>query len=82
MKVPLLADIPNPTPETSFNERAKVAKLFEKTGGAVLKRTFSLLPGDSEYVDAMALKLGQERGKPVNASSALRAIIEQHRARP
>lgn len=79
MKAPQIAAIPDATPETSFSERTKIAK---KTAAAAVKRSFSLGPDDATYIDKMALKLGQKRGKSMTASEALRSIISDHRARP
>lgn len=82
MKKPDLAAIPDPTPETSFAERAKAAKkdAVRKKSVAV-KRSFTLLPEDDKYIDQIALKRGMERGKPMSASEALRHIIDEHRGR-
>ena len=80
MKKPQIAAIPDATPETSFTERAKVAKKKEaKPKGKAVKKSFSLTKTDLDYVEKLALKLGQKRGKSMSDSEALRAIIEHHR---
>ncbi len=79
MKQPKIASIPAATPETSFTERAKVAKKIEKSGGGAVKRSYSMQSKDVNYNEKLALKLGQKRGKSMSSSEALRTIINDHR---
>ncbi|NJN46008.1 MAG: hypothetical protein HC808_05465 [Candidatus Competibacteraceae bacterium] len=80
MKQPQIANIPDPTPETSFSERAKEAKRKQtKSGAKAVKKSFSLTADDVSFIEKLALKLGQKRGKSMTDSEALRTIIEFYR---
>lgn len=80
MKAPVIAAIPEATPQTSFTEKVRQAKKAGSpiTGGAV-KRSFSIGVDDADYIDSLALKLGAQRGKTMSVSEAVRAIIADHR---
>ncbi len=81
MKRPVIANIPDATPETSFTEHTKVAK--KKISAArknAVRKSYSMATDDVSYIEKMALKLGQKRGKPVSESEALRTIINEHRS--
>ena len=80
MKAPVIAAIPEATPQTSFTEKVRQAKKASPpvTGGAV-KRSFSIGADDADYIDSLALKLGTQRGKTMSVSEALRTIIADHR---
>ena len=80
MKRPVIANIPDPTPETSFTERAKIAKKAHPPGSKAVRKSYSLTQKDVSYIEKLALELGMERGKSMNDSEALRTIIDQHRA--
>ena len=81
MKRPAIANIPEPTPETSFTERARVAKKKAlSVGSKAVRKSYSLTQEDVSYIEKLALELGMERGKSMNDSEALRTIIDQHRA--
>jgi len=45
---------------------------------AAVKKSFTLYPRNTAYVDKLALKLGAERGKSMNASEVMRLIIDEH----
>lgn len=79
MKSPKIVEIPDATPETSFSEQTKLAKKTHRTGAMAVKRSFSMQPEDAAYIEKLALKLGQKRGKSMSSSAALRAIIHDHR---
>jgi len=80
MKAPVIAAIPEATPQTSFTEKVRQAKKVgpSATSGAV-KRSFSIGADDADYIDSLALKLGAQRGKTMSVSEALRTIIADHR---
>ncbi len=80
MKAPIIATIPEATPQTSFTEKVKQAKKANSpvTRG-VVKRSFSISADDADYIDSLALRLGVQRGKTMSVSEALRTIIADHR---
>lgn len=43
-----------------------------------VKRSFTLHPDQVDYMEKLALKLGQKRGKSMTSSEALRVIISDH----
>ena len=45
-----------------------------------IRKTFTLYPNEASYIDAVAVQLGQERGKTMSASEALRVIINGHKS--
>ena len=78
MKAPEIAKIPDAN-ETSFVERAKQAKKSTKASKGAKKISYSVYPDDEKYINSIALKLGQKRGKSMSASEALRLIVDEHR---
>jgi hypothetical protein len=46
----------------------------------VVRKTFSLEQRHEDHINAVAASMSQARGKPVNASEALRAIINRDMA--
>jgi len=80
MKKPKIAAIPDATVDTSFTERTKAAKKkAANPKGKAVKKSFSLTETDLTYVEKLALKLGQKRGKSMSDSEALRVIIQHHK---
>jgi len=49
----------------------------EKASGKVVRRTHSLYEGHDKLIATTAAKLSKERGKIVNASEALRYLLDQ-----
>ena len=47
-----------------------------------VRKTFSFSQSHLDHINTVALELTNEQGRPVNASEALRAIIDQHKAKP
>jgi len=76
-KVPDLQDLS--AVETSDKFSQKVAEVKADTGKTQPK-TYSLVKRDIDYISSIALKLGQEEGKPVSASKALVLILAEHKA--
>ena len=79
MKSPKIASIPDATPETSFTEKAKVAKKALKKKETAVKISTSVHPEHVEYINKKALKLGKQRGKTVSTSEALRVLLDEHK---
>ncbi len=79
MKAPLIATIPDATPETSFTERAKKAKKTANSGGAMVQKSFTISPEDVAFLEIQALDRGQKRGKSMNVSEALREVLTEAR---
>ena len=79
MKSPKIASIPEATPETSFTERAKVAKKATKDKQQAVKISTSVHPDHVAYINKKALKLGKQRGKTVSTSEALRVLLDEHK---
>ena len=82
MKSPELAEIPEPTPDASFNERAKGVKdkaAKKPKSKAGVKLSISVHPDDETYINNLAMKLGKKRGKLMSASEAVRVMIDHHR---
>lgn len=80
MKAPVIAAIPEATPQTSFTEKVRQAKKTNSVSErATVKRSFSIGADDADYIEALALRLGAKRGKTMPVSEALRAIINDHR---
>lgn len=54
-------------------------KVGKSDSEKVVKRSFSILPAHNAYIEKYALDEGQKRGKLMNASEALRLIIDNAR---
>ncbi len=84
MKKIELEEIPEATTETSFTERAKVAKKKVKSPAndkqKAVKISTTIFETHVDYIDKKVLSMMKKRGKSVNNSEALRAIIDEHRA--
>ena len=61
---------PDPVKATIQKEQTRAEQMVAKS------HTFR--QADIDYINAMALRLGQQQNKVVGASEALRIIIEQH----
>lgn len=46
-----------------------------------IRKTFSFNQSHLQHINAVAAELSLEQGKPVNASVALRFIIDEHRGK-
>ena len=79
MKTPKLEDLQNAKSSDPFQK--KVAEV-QGQASAVVRKTFSLVQGDLDHINAVAVSMAQQRGKVVNASEALRAILHRDRDRP
>ena len=76
MKPPKLEDLQKAKTSDPFQK-----KVAEVKGHAsdVVRKTFSLGQGDLDHINAVAVSMSQQRGKIVNASEVLRAIIRRDR---
>ena len=79
MKIPKLEDLQKAKASDPFQK--KVAEVKGRAS-AVVRKTFSLRQGDLDHINAVAVSMAQQRGKVVNASEALRAIIHRDRGEP
>jgi hypothetical protein len=74
MKAPKLADLQSVQNGNDFTAAVEAAK---QRASGVIRKTYSLEQRHEDHINAMAASMSQARGKPVNASEALRAIINR-----
>lgn len=74
MKAPKLTDLQGVQNETVFMKSVEAVK---RRASSVIRKTYSLKQRHEDQINAVAAAMSQVRGKPVNASEALRAIIER-----
>lgn len=78
MKAPVLERFDEKQTKKSFAGKVKTAN---DERGKVVKQTFSISQSDAQYIQNLALSMGEEIGKTVSASKALRAIIHAHQGK-
>jgi hypothetical protein len=66
----------NAVPQDAVTQSAIKAR---DSQSSYVRKSFSLYSNEVEYVDALAVSLGQSRGKTMSASEALRVIINAHK---
>jgi hypothetical protein len=76
MKAPDIKDLAQVDQKSTFRKKVEEVKAESEK---MTKKTFSITENDLDYVNDIALQLGQERGKVVSASEAFRIIIKEHR---
>lgn len=76
MKTPNIADLDKKVvrPDSAFEKTITAEK---EKASAIERKTYSLEARHTKFINEEAARLSQERGKPVGASEALRAIIER-----
>jgi hypothetical protein len=74
MKAPKLADL---QAVQSGNDFAAAVEAAKQRASGIVRKTFSLEQRHEDHINAVAASMSQSRGKPVNASEALRAIINR-----
>ena len=74
MKKPNLKDLAAPKQPSTKRDIVKPAKV------EAVRKTFSFSQSHLSHINTMAVNLSKVEGRPVNASEALRAIIDQHKA--
>lgn len=74
MKAPKLADLNEIGNDNAFS---KAIQTEQSRATGIVRKTYSLQQRHEDYINAVATAMSQERGKPVNASEALRAIINR-----
>ena len=74
MKPPKLADL---QPVQNTNDFAVAMEAAKQRASGVVRKTYSLEQRHEDHINAVAASMSQARGKPVNASEALRAIINR-----
>jgi hypothetical protein len=74
MKAPKLADLQTVQNSNDFTAAVEVAK---QRASGVVRKTYSLEQRHEDHINAVAASMSQARGKPVNASEALRSIINR-----
>jgi hypothetical protein len=74
MKAPKLANL---QAVQSGNDFAVAVETAKQRASGVIRKTYSLEQRHEDYINAVATSMSQARGKPVNASEALRAIINR-----
>jgi len=67
------------TPASAKASNPKSRKVEKSESEKVVKRSFSIQPAQNDYIEQYALDEGQKRGKSMNASEALRQIINKAR---
>ncbi len=75
MKAPDIKDLSKVKQTSTFKKKMDEIKAQSEQ---MTKKTFSMTQSHLDYINKIALQLGQERSKVVGASEALRLIIEQH----
>jgi hypothetical protein len=74
VKAPKLADLQAVQNDNDFAVAVEAAK---QRASGVVRKTYSLEQRHEDHIYAVAASMSQSRGKPVNASEALRAIINR-----
>ena len=74
MKRPKLEDLQKAQVSDQFQRRVSEIKW---RASAVVRKTFSLRQGDVDHINAVAVSMSRQQGTVVNASEALRAIIQR-----
>ena len=74
MKAPKLTDL---QAVQSGNDFAVAVEAAKQRASGIVRKTFSLEQRHEDHINAVAASMSQARGKPVNASEALRAIINR-----
>ena len=74
MKTPKLTDLAKPKQLNTVSDTLKPEKI------EAVRKTFSFSQSHLNHINAMAISLSKKEGRPINASEALRAIIDQHKA--
>ena len=75
MKTPKLTDLAKPKQSnTTVSDTLKPEKV------EAVRKTFSFSQSHLNHINTMAINLSKKEGRPINASEALRAIIDQHKA--
>jgi hypothetical protein len=77
MKAPKLTDL---QAVQNGNDFAVAVEATKQRALGVVRKTFSLEQRHEDHINAVAASMSQARGKPVNASEALRAIINRDMA--
>jgi hypothetical protein len=75
MKAPKIQDLNKIEQKNTFATKIEAVKTESEQ---ISKKTFSLHQAHLNYINSIALEMGQSRGKVVGASEALRIILEQH----
>lgn len=76
MKRPNLKDLA----QVKSDDRFSQAVVYErKKSRKAIRKTFSFDQSHLDYLNAIALELSQQAGKPVGTSEALRLVIERDR---
>jgi len=76
MKKPVLEDLSNIKANDTFSKTIDIVKAEQSE---MLKKTFTLDKKTIDIINKTALKLGQEQGKVISASEAVRNIISQYK---
>ena len=74
MRAPKLKDLNKAEKNDSFTKAVQVVQAQQEE---MIKKTFTLDRKTIDIINETALKLGQERGKVISASEAVRIIISQ-----
>lgn len=64
--------------EVANDAFSQTAEAVTESANKTSPKTYSLPKRHQEYISAIAMQLGQARGKVVSASEALRMIVDQH----
>lgn len=77
MKIPALKSLGNEKNIQASDALQSTIKEQKALSVTIVRRTFSLESFYAEHIEKIAAQLSQERGKPVNASQALRVILKR-----
>ncbi len=75
MKAPVIQSLAGKQSNDPF---LKKAVEVQQTTEEMKRKTYSIPQQHVDYINQLAIQLGQIEGKPVSSSGALRTIIEQH----
>ena len=73
-KTAVAAAKPKPSPSNQNKTQAKAKSMS-------VRRSYALTAEADEKINALALKMSQERGKMVSASEALRTIVDAYKVK-
>lgn len=77
MKAPQIKSLEDSTASDPFTKKVMEVK---KDAGKMEPRSYSLPQSAVSYINAKAAELSAIEGKPVSASTALRMLLEEHKA--
>ncbi len=78
MKAPKIDDLSQFASDDKFYN---VARSIQEESKKVIPKTYSISQADIKWIATIAARLAEDAGQPVSASTALRLIISEHKAK-